>query len=59
MQLGLAQNLVRDRSIGSSSFDHDAVAVCGIGNGNLSAVSANETDSGFPLAEGFGLIAVT
>ncbi len=25
----------------------------------LSAVSANETDSGFQLAEGFGLIAVT
>jgi hypothetical protein len=25
----------------------------------LSAVSTNETDSGFPLTEGFGLIAVT
>jgi len=25
----------------------------------MSAVSANETDSGFLLAEGFGLIAVT
>jgi hypothetical protein len=27
--------------------------------GFLSAVSTNETDSGFLLAEGFGLIAVT
>ena len=31
--------------------------VCRIGR--LSAVSTNETDSGFQLTEGFGLIAVT